>query len=147
MDAALTEDQTTEILNIIADSFGVETSAITIETDYEIEGTLDLLINPLVDTEDALKAVETALAEALGLHDNSVHVTVDLDTGVVSYLITDSEFETLSDVEELMQTGDFLAELNEQLDSINDDVSVKVITVEPINANVIAVVDADGTDE
>ena len=146
MSGAVTTGLTQEALSDIADDlagvYGVDVDEIELTTMYVATGTLDVAIPDDVPEEEALAAIEEALAESLGVHVSDVVVTLG-DNGVVSYQISGSSYEDVAVLQELASESEFVNSLNDDLVEKEIGISVSSIAADPaIEVVISATVDA-----
>ena len=146
MSGAVTTGLTQEALSDIADDlagvYGVDVDEIELTTMYVATGTLDVAIPDDVPEEEALAAIEEALAESLGVHVSDVVVTLG-DDGVVSYQISGSSYEDVAVLQELASESEFVNSLNDDLVEKEIGISVSSIAADPaIEVVISATVDA-----
>ena len=73
---------------------------------YETTGTMIVTASDLTD-EEVVTSIEEALAEELNVHPSDIEVSYDSESGVVTYVITSDDAESLNDVISNMQEDRF----------------------------------------
>jgi uncharacterized membrane protein len=119
-------------------------------------------------TDDEIEEIlEQSIADTLGVHSKDVDVTIDPETGDVTYTVTKNDDTEAVDVQDALETQTFLDNLNNEIsdslpfatvdsvdanDDIEMDISVTIdatestVDIEEANAQVISGFESDGFD-
>ena len=136
--AALDDSEISELENIVAQSYGVDSDDLTIETEYVTSGIITVDIADSISDEEALTSLTTAMATALGVSEESITLTLDPESGEVSYTVTTNDFDDTAAILASLQSDDIIDTL------VTDVVEIQDVTPsDEIVAEVNVVVDAD----
>ena len=136
--AALDDSEISELENIVAQSYGVDSDDLTIETEYVTSGIITVDIADSISDEEALTSLTTAIATALGVSEESITLTLDPESGEVSYTVTTNDFDDTAAILASLQSDDIIDTL------VTDVVEIQDVTPsDEIVAEVNVVVDAD----
>ena len=146
MEKAVTEDVSSEEIDSIVDdvkeTYGVDDDAVTTEVTYDVKGDLDITVPEDVDTAELEDFLEEQLADILGVPESAVDVTIDPETGAVTYVVSNDSFDDASGVQDQLNDPATVEELNGRLDEAFPGVVVNDVAVDDeITADVDVTVD------
>ena len=131
-----TEEEETDLVEDIAEVYNVSTDDVDLTVDYVTRGTLNVTIPEELSEEEAIAALTSAIAAAVGVHEKDVTVTIDLD-GVVHYEIAGDSYEEAAGYLNLTTSDTFLETLGSELEA--GDSGIVVASVDS-DDEVVAVV-------
>ena len=149
MDKTVTEDLTDEeideIKQDVIDSYGVNEDDVTVDVSYDVNGDMTVTI-----PEDGPSATEledfiaTELADILGIDKNDITVSVDPETGVVTYEIDNDSYDDATGIQDLLNDPATLEELNRRLAEEYPGTEITENNVDPdVEAEVEITVDTE----
>ena len=110
---------TTELNDLteeIAGQYGVDPASVDIEESYTFSGSLDIDELPEDLSEEELEELlEQSIADSIGLHVMNVDVTVDSESGEITYTITVDDESMAADSQAIMESADYVDALNNEL--------------------------------
>lgn len=128
----------TELETLVAESYGVDIEDVSTMTEYATTGTLTVTIPDTISEDEALEELSSALALALDINEDIITLSLDAKEGVVSYTITNNNFD---------QTDAILSDL--QNDDIIENIDTNVVIIDSVSpideiiAEVTVAVNAD----
>lgn len=136
------DEEITEIKVLAAESYGVEIADVSSVTEYVTIGSLDITIPDNVSEDEALNNLISAFSDTLGISEENISLTLDPESGKVSYIVTTGDYdETLAALSQL-QGDDIIENIDTNvvvIDSVqpNDEVIAKVSVI--VNADDVEV--------
>jgi hypothetical protein len=131
----------------IADYYGVDSSDVTVSTNYETSGTLSLTIPNNISESELIDTVITSLADALGTHPQNVEVTIDMENGEVQFTIISPTFseaaEVLFDLNAYQNQDDITTSIQDKLPGVSVD---DLTTIEDVSVAFEIIVDANNAE-
>ena len=130
-----------ELESLVAQSYGVDMTEVSSLTEYTTSGTLIVAIPDNVSHIEAIEDLTAALSGSFGVSEDDISLTLDADTGEVSYTVTTNDYD---------HTNAILFEL--QNDNIIENLNTNVVTIESVTpqdeiiAEVSVIVNADEVD-
>ena len=88
----LSPNEVEELTNLAVDAFNVALEDVTTDVTYTTSGSMTLLIPDDISEDEIVNAIESSLAEALGVHPHQIAVDVNMETGEVEYTVTSEEY-------------------------------------------------------
>lgn len=85
--------------------------------------------------EDVIAAIESALADELNIHPSDLEVSYDGESGLVTFLITSDDIESVTDAVTKILDEDFISNLDFEEDLSIDSIEVSddiVVTVDVV---------------
>ena len=135
----LDDSEVDELESIVAQAYGVDPDDVTSVTEYVTTGTMTVSIPDSVSEDDALAALTSEMASTLGVSEDSITLSLDSETGEVTYSITTTDYDETAAALATLQDSDVV-------DNLATDSGVTVTNVTPsddIVAEVNVVVNAD----
>lgn len=127
----------------LANDYGVDVDDVIIEPEYIISGSIQVDSFPEELSDDELATIlQQDIADALGVHSKDVTVSVDSESGEVSYTVTSSDDSEAEEIQRTLETNTFLTNLNNE---IADSLPTSVLSVDAdddIVMNLVVTVDA-----
>ena len=117
---------------LVAESYGVDSEDISSVTEYITTGTLTVTIPDTISENEALEDLTAALSTTLGVSEDSISLSLDQETGEVSYTITTSDYDQTNTVLSDLQNDDIIERLDTTLiviDSVNPNDEILCIYV------------------
>ena len=115
-------DDFDSITNDIASAYGVDVNDVRVDPTYSIGGTMQLdSIPDGISEDDLIDSIQHSIADTLGVHPNDVDVSVDFDSGEVTFAINSDDNAAALDVQHVISSPEFLAEINTKLDDVEVD--------------------------
>ena len=102
--ATLTSEQLDEIIKTTEEAFDIYPGNVEASVTYDISGTIDITTDRDVNNEELIEALKTSIANSLNIHESDVSVSIDPETGIVSYEIRSDSVEAATQLQELLQT-------------------------------------------
>ena len=135
-------DDVNYIEGVIAEAYGVDIAEVSSVTEYATTGSMTVSVPETVSEEKAISEITESMSAALGVPVESITVSLDVDSGEVTYTITSSSYdETVAIVEDLEDPATV-----ETFGAESDVVSFDSITPDArITAETIVILDADET--
>ena len=142
----LSDDEIADVVNDIKDKYGVDDEDVTVDVSYDVNGGIDVTIPEDVDQTELEKFLEEQLADILGVPESSVDVTIDPETGDVTYVVSNDSVDDATGVQDQLNDPATLEELQRRLDDafpgtvvndieVNDDITADVdVTVDTTDA-------------
>ena len=139
---SLSEDDVSNITSEIADAFGVNEGAVTVEVIYETTGSFNITLTTDVAEEEVEEAMEEAISNILGIHESAVNV--EIENGSATYTIVSSSVEEAHVIVDTMGS----ANISSTIDNAIEDVDVSSGEVdEDVTVDVIVTVDTSDASE
>ena len=96
----LSSSRIEELAKEVAEIYGVNsTTDVQAEVDYEISGTLDVSFPKDVSDEEKIDALTEALSTSLDVHPKDIEITIDEETGEISYTISSDDLQKAEQVQ------------------------------------------------
>ena len=132
--APLDEAEVSELESLVAQAYGVDFSEVTSVTGYAATGTLIIDMSDDISNEDVVEDLTTALALSLGVAEDRVTISLDAETGEVSYIVTATDYDDTSALLDILETPEIV-------DSLMD--ATKLVDIVSVDSNdeIIAQVD------
>ena len=146
----LTDDEIQDLVDDIKDAYGVDDDAISnVEVTYDVDGEMDVTVPDGVTDSELEEFLETELADILGIPKSDVDVTIDPETGDVTYTIKNDSVDAASDIQDQLNDPATIEELNRRLDEAYPGAEITNNVVDDeIDANVDVTVDTtDATND
>eukprot|EP00493_Phyllostaurus_siculus_P027589 UN27936 len=121
--ASLSEEELSNIINIIEDAFDVFPGSVQADVSYDIAGTMQFSMDEEYVEEELISALQSSLADTLNIHPSDVVVSIDLDTGVATYTISSSSVDDANDLQEMLQLPSTSDEISSQVSNVLPEVS------------------------
>ena len=121
--ASLTESEIQEIVEAAEEAFGLFPDNVEATVSYSISGTVDVSIDGEYEEEELVQALQESLATSLNVHASDVVVTVDPETGVISYEVTSASAEAATALQSALQTSDINGAILEGVTSVVPGIS------------------------
>ena len=137
--SALDEDEIRELQNIVAQAYGVSPDDIVSVTEYVTTGTISVEIPDSLTEDEALAALTAAMSTALGVSEESIELSIDAETGEVTYSVATGDYDESAAVLAALQDSNVA-------DQLATDSGIGITSVSPnpdVVAEVTAVVNAD----
>ena len=129
----LNTTQIEDLQNEIATQYNVDPESVTIDTTYKVTGTMNVEIPSEGVTEEELEQIEQVLeqtiADSLGLHPKNIEVTVDPETGEVTYVISVDDPTIAEETQEALNTEEFITNVNEGISENAENLPEGVVEV------------------
>lgn len=132
--STLDDDEVEELESLVAQAYGVDNSEVTSITEYVTTGSLVVTILDDISNQDAINEITSALASSLGVGEDSITLSLDLESGEVSYTVTTPNYDDTADILDALKSDDIVNLLMEMSDAVE-------ITSVATNAEIIAQVD------
>ena len=135
----LDDSEVDELESIVAQAYGVDPDDVTSVTEYVTRVTMTVSIPDSVSEDDALAALTSEMASTLGVSEDSITLSLDSETGEVTYSVSTTDYDETAAVLATLQDSDVV-------DNLATDSGVTVTNVTPsddIVAEVNVVVNAD----
>ena len=104
--ASLTEEEVSAIVQNAEETFGLFPDNVEAVVTYSVSGTVDVSLEGDYDEQELVEALQESLAISLGVHESDVTVSVDPDTGVISYVVTSPTAEAAAALQDVLQTSE-----------------------------------------
>ena len=104
----LSQEELDDLVSYVEEELGIYPDNVEVDVVYEITGTIEVE-GSYEDAEALEQELEEALATALGIHISDVDVTVNPETGEITYVITSESYDEASGLSDQLQ----LSEVNE----------------------------------
>ena len=128
----------------VADFYGVDPTDVSTAVVYSTSGSLTVSIPEDVSSEELSLILQTSLAESLGVHPQAVEVSVDMETGEVTFTISSQDFDVVSDAQFQLGSDSVQEELVASIVENVPSAEVLDVMVSPeISADLEFTVDAD----
>lgn len=102
--SSLTDDEITDIVTGAENIFGVYPGDVEVQVTYDITGSITIdTENSNIPAEEILSVMQDSIATTLNVHPSDVSVSIDPESGVVSYTVSSSSAEDASNLQELLQ--------------------------------------------
>ena len=150
MEKTVTEDLSDEEINNIVDdvkdTYGVDDEDVSVDVSYDVSGEIDVTIPENVEPSELEKFLEEQLADILGVPESEVDVTIDPETGDVTYVVSNDSYDDATGVQDQLNDPATVEELNRRLEeefpgtvvndiSVNEDIKADVdVTVDTTDA-------------
>ena len=129
---------TSELLDLeseIAKNYGVSIDEVQVDVDYEITGSMkiDIPEEGLNKDEIALleETLQTQLGEELNIHPERIEVSVDPESGEVTYIIRTDEMSDAEEIQSLIETksDEIFTNINEELEIVfeKEDKNISIV--------------------
>merc|ERR1711925_31312 len=103
----------------VAKIYGVDSSSdVQAEVEYEVSGTLDVKFPSDVSDEEKIDALTEALSTSLGVHPKDIEITIDEETGEISYTISSDDLPKAEQLQWSLNIDDTLSEISPVSSSI-----------------------------
>ena len=140
----VTTDLTVSELNVIqdqiAETYGVNSDAIMVETEYHTTGVIEIDIGDASE-EAFLDTLEDELAALLGIHEENIVIVIDPESGSARYTIVSDDVQTAEEIQDLLSLPETANELESAIAEVLP-VSVQLqAPIGGITAEVSVVVD------
>lgn len=94
-----------DIVTQAENSFGVQPGNVQADVTYDITGTVEIDFDDSEYSQEELtNAVQSSIANALGVHTSDIEVSIDSKTGEVTYTISSPTVEDAEVLQEALQT-------------------------------------------
>ena len=97
--ASLTDDEIAALVRTAEESFGLYPENVTPEVAYTISGSLVIDFDEDYDEQELVETLQNSLATSLGVHSSDVLVTVNPETGEITYEIVSETAELAADLQ------------------------------------------------
>ena len=88
----LSSSRIEELTKEVAEIYGVNSTIdVQAEVEYEVSGTLDVSFPEDVSDEEKIAALTEALSTSLDVHPKDIEITIDEETGEISYTISSDD--------------------------------------------------------
>ena len=104
---SLTDDEIAALVQSAEESFGLFPENVTPEVAYTISGSLVVDFEEDYDEEELVESLQNSLATSLGVHVSDVQVTVNPETGEITYEIVSETAELAADLQSQLLDSDF----------------------------------------
>ena len=104
--ASLTEEEVSAIVESAEEEFGLFPDNVDAVVTYSVTGTVDVSFEGDYDEQELVEALQESLATSLGVHESDVIVSVDPETGVISYVVTSETAEAAVALQDVLQTSE-----------------------------------------
>ena len=125
---------------VVANAYGVLSEDVSSVTKYTISGSMDAIIPSSTTEEEAIQALTDALAEALDVSVHAVTISINSETGDVTYSVTSTDYDDATKLLATLEDESIGATLT---DSTGVLTVASVLPDAAITAEVIISVDAD----
>ena len=135
---SIDDEEITELESLVAQSYGVDIEDVSSVTKYITTGSLVITIPDNVSEDEALDDLTAALSATLGISEDNISLTLDPETGEVSYTVTTSDYD---------ETNAALSQLQDE--NIVENIETNVVFIDSLQpsdeviAEVSVVVNAD----
>jgi hypothetical protein len=144
--SSMPPEEVQDIISIAEQEFGLMPGNVEAEVTYEIYGTLDVTIEGDYDEEELIETLKTALAESLNIHESDVEITIDPETGVISYTISSSTAEDGLELQDSLALVDTTADISERVTAAMPNISsIDIDQDYGVFANIELIVDTTNT--
>lgn len=165
-DEILDNDGVSSLTQELAEDYGVNSEDVMIEPKYVVSGSIEINDLPQdVSNEELQQTIEDSIAESLGIHSRNVEVTIDQNTGEVTYLISSNVDEVAANIQNAIESTTFLEDLNKEISSalpattissisvddeiemeltVTIDASESIIDIQQVNAEVVSFFEDQG---
>ena len=142
----LTDDEINDIVDDVKETYGVDDEDVKVDVTYDVTGEIDMTIPEDVDPAELEEFLEEQIADILGLPESAVDVTIDPETGKVTYVIDNDSYDDATGVQDQMNDPATQEELQKRLDDafpgttfndidVSDDITADVdVTVDTTDA-------------
>ena len=128
----------------VADFYGVDASDVSTAVVYSTGGSLTVSIPDDVSSEEFAVVMQSSLAESLGVHPQNVEVSVDMETGEVTFTISSEDFDLVSEAQFQLESDSVQQALVASIAENLPSAEVTNIDVSPeISASLEFTIDAD----
>ena len=125
---------------VVATAYGVPSEDVSSVTEYTTSGSMDVTIPSSTTEEEAVQALTDALAEALDVSVHAVTISINSETGDVTYSVTSTDYDDATKLLATLEDESIGATLT---DSTGVLTVASVLPDAAITAEVIISVDAD----
>ena len=139
----LNEEEVNDLESLVAQAYGVDTDEVTSVTEYVTAGTMVVDIPETISEEEALNELTNALASSLGVSEDRITLSLDPESGEVTYSVTTTDYDNTASVLDALQSPDLIDDIvtNTDVVSISD-----IIPSADIVAEVDVIVNGDEVD-
>ena len=123
MTASLTDEEVAAIVESAENTFGLFPDNVEAVVTYSVTGTVAVAVEGDYDEQELVEALQESLATSLGVHESDVTVTVDPETGVISYVVTSPTAEAAVALQDVLQTSEVNDAVLSGLSSVLPNVS------------------------
>lgn len=136
----LSNAEVQELLDIVAQGYGVDSNELTSITEYVTSGTMVVDIPDTMSEDEAISLLIASISENLSVDEDLITISLDSENGDVTYSITTTDFETTANIsEQLQDPANFISDSPVIVSEIisNDEIFAEVNIV--LNADEILV--------
>lgn len=145
VDESIPPEEIDEMIDTIADAYGVDEEDVDVAVVYKTTGTIDITIDGDVPIDELQSALEDEIADILGIHESMIEVSI-VD-GVVHYTITSDTAEEAQSIQDIMDTSETLDDLDIGISATYPQVTVSSVTPdEDVVADIVVTVDTTGAE-
>ena len=116
--SALDDDEVDQLESLVAQAYGVDVSEVTSIAEYVTTGTLVVTIPDDVSNQDAINELTSALATSLGVTEDSITLSLDPESGEVSYSVTIANYNDTAAIQNALESDDIVDSLMETTDVV-----------------------------
>ena len=102
--SSLTASEIDAIVKTTEEAFDIFPGNVEASVTYEITGTVAIAVDGDYNAEELVEALKASIASSLNIHASDVSVSIDPDSGIVSYEISSATAEQASQLQNLLQT-------------------------------------------
>jgi len=128
----------------VANYYGVNESDVTSSVSYNTKGSVVLVLPEDATSSDVVKAVAESVAASLDIHPSSVDVFVDMDNGLVSFIVSSEDYSQAAENQFDLSSNAYAADIISSIEVLLTGASVESYDVSnDVEAVVGFTVDAD----
>ena len=144
MTEPVSEDIINDIKAQIIESYNVDTEDVILDDNYFVEGKIQLDTYDEDKIDDIISSIKDSISEVTGVTSKKIEVSVNKETGVMSYKVKSDSFDTASDILDKTLSPTFEAELTDSINNKLENVTsvVDIVADNDVHFEVIASIDA-----
>jgi len=144
----LTTEEIKYIESVVLDGYKVDDEDVATIVEYTATGTMKVDLPSEMSEEEATEILTDVIASSLGISPEDVQVSVNTETGEVTYIVTGNSFEEANELVELLEDEENVLEILNANVGDEDGITISVVEVdEEIQAQVTIVIDGDEVSE
>lgn len=138
--SSLADDEVLALEALVAQAYGVDINDITSIVEYIATGTLAVGIPDDVSSQDVIDELTVALATSLRIPTDSITLSLDPESGEISYSLTSPNFDETAALLDTLESDNIVDSLSEMMNLAD---VLRITTDDDIVAQVDVIVNGD----
>ena len=114
----LSEAELSQLVSTVSSNFSVDETEISAELKYVASGTMDVVLDIFVSSEQVVSDLVKTLSQKLDIHPKDIQVVVDRETGTIKWTVSSEEFNKTQEIVNELETLN-LSQLSDEIEGLS----------------------------